>query len=109
MNQSVSPKTKPRHIRCKIIDYIDFFRTWVFNTRHMGESNTHSPTLPNEYQGVSMNSRIPVLQPEFEQRPFKVYTQRQLDKIEAIQNLPEDLRFDMRVVSQVLPFRVNEY
>ncbi|MCE8029133.1 KamA family radical SAM protein [Billgrantia desiderata] len=44
-----------------------------------------------------------------EARQFKVYTHRQLDKIEAIQNLPEDLRFDMRVVSQVLPFRVNEY
>lgn len=44
-----------------------------------------------------------------EARHFKVYTHRQLDKIEAIQNLPEDLRFDMRVVSQVLPFRVNEY
>ena len=45
----------------------------------------------------------------FEARQFKVYTHRQLDKIEAIQNLPDDLRFDMRVVSQVLPFRVNEY
>ena len=45
----------------------------------------------------------------FEARQFKVYTHRQLDKIEAIQTLPDDLRFDMRVVSQVLPFRVNEY
>ena len=44
-----------------------------------------------------------------EARQFKVYTHRQLDKIEAIQSLPEDLRFEMRVVSQLLPFRVNEY
>ncbi|GGY04709.1 KamA family radical SAM protein [Litchfieldella qijiaojingensis] len=45
----------------------------------------------------------------FEARQFKVYTHRQLDKIEAIQKLSEGLRFDMRVVSQVLPFRVNQY
>ncbi|WP_416347357.1 KamA family radical SAM protein [Denitromonas sp.] len=41
--------------------------------------------------------------------PFKVYTQRDLDKIEPLQALPEALRFEMKVVSSVLPFRVNQY
>lgn len=40
---------------------------------------------------------------------FKVYTQRDLDKIAQLQRLPEEVRFEMRVVSSVLPFRVNEY
>ncbi|SFB97740.1 L-lysine 2,3-aminomutase [Marinospirillum celere] len=56
-----------------------------------------------------MNQRVTLDTPAIEARPFKVYTQRQLDKIEALEKLPEDLRFDMRVVSQVLPFRVNNY
>ncbi|MCB1887603.1 MAG: lysine 2,3-aminomutase, partial [Rhodocyclaceae bacterium] len=41
--------------------------------------------------------------------PFKVYTQRDLDKITQIASLPEAIRFEMRVVSAVLPFRVNQY
>ena len=56
-----------------------------------------------------MNQRVTITTPTFEARPFKVYTQRQLDKIEALKNLPEELVFDMKVVSQVLPFRVNDY
>lgn len=56
-----------------------------------------------------MNQRVTLDTPAIEARPFKVYTQRQLDKIQALQHLPEDLRFDMQVVSQVLPFRVNDY
>ncbi|MBE0506524.1 MAG: lysine 2,3-aminomutase [Marinospirillum sp.] len=56
-----------------------------------------------------MNQRVTLDTPAIEARPFKVYTQRQLDKIQALQQLPEDLRFDMQVVSQVLPFRVNDY
>jgi KamA family protein len=42
-------------------------------------------------------------------RPFRVYTQRDLDRITAIRHLPSDQRFAMKVVSTVLPFRVNEY
>ena len=42
-------------------------------------------------------------------RRFKVYTQRDLDKIHRLAALPEQARFDMQVVSSVLPFRVNEY
>ena len=40
---------------------------------------------------------------------FQVYTERQFDKIEALNDLPEELRFEMRVVANVLPFRVNQY
>ena len=56
---------------------------------------------------VSFPNRIPTT--EFEERRFKVYTDRQLDKIEVIQNLPEETLFEMKVVASVLPFRVNEY
>lgn len=44
-----------------------------------------------------------------EPRRFKVYTARQLDKIEPLQRLDEEARFAMDVVASVLPFRVNEY
>lgn len=40
---------------------------------------------------------------------FHVYTERQFDKMEALQNLSEEQHFDMRVVANVLPFRVNQY
>lgn len=40
---------------------------------------------------------------------FHVYTERQIDKIEALQKLSAEQRFDMRVVATVLPFRVNQY
>ena len=46
---------------------------------------------------------------ELEARPFKVYTQRQLDKIAALDRLSEEQRFEMKVVSSILPFRVNDY
>lgn len=41
--------------------------------------------------------------------PFKVYTQRDLDRIDALRRLPAETRFDMQVVAAVLPFRVNQY
>lgn len=40
---------------------------------------------------------------------FKVYTQRDLDRIAPLQSLTEAQRFEMKVVSLVLPFRVNQY
>lgn len=43
------------------------------------------------------------------QQRFQVYTDRQLDRIKPLQKLPEADRFAMRVVSSVLPFRVNQY
>lgn len=47
--------------------------------------------------------------PEIPPRKFRVYTQRDLDRITAIHHLPSEQRFAMKVVSTVLPFRVNEY
>ena len=48
-------------------------------------------------------------EPATDLRKFKVYTQRDLDRIPQLQSLPEQMRFEMRVVASVLPFRVNEY
>jgi KamA family protein len=45
----------------------------------------------------------------FEPVPFKVYTQRDLDRITQLDRLSAAQRFDMKVVSSVLPFRVNQY
>ncbi|WP_019570296.1 KamA family radical SAM protein [Thioalkalivibrio sp. ALE11] len=44
-----------------------------------------------------------------EPREFQVYNDRNLDRIEALELVPEAMRFDMRVVASVLPFRINEY
>ncbi|MES9812679.1 MAG: lysine 2,3-aminomutase [Candidatus Thiodiazotropha sp.] len=48
---------------------------------------------------------------DFEYAPqrFTVYTARDLDRIVQLERLPADLRYEMKVVSSVLPFRVNEY
>lgn len=40
---------------------------------------------------------------------FRVFTDRHLDRIEPLQNVPQEVRFAMGVVASVLPFRVNEY
>ncbi len=40
---------------------------------------------------------------------FEVYTERQLDQIPQIQKLPNEQRFAMHVVANILPFRVNRY
>ena len=45
----------------------------------------------------------------FEKVAFKVYTQRDLDRIPHLQELTPEQRFEMKVVSSVLPFRVNQY
>lgn len=42
-------------------------------------------------------------------KKLKVFTERQLDNIQQIQYLSEEQRFNMRVVANILPFRVNEY
>jgi len=41
--------------------------------------------------------------------PFEVFTERQLDRISPLQKLSPAQRFDMRVIANVLPFRVNQY
>lgn len=45
----------------------------------------------------------------WQDRTFKVYTHRQLDKIPALKKLGAEQVFEMEVVANVLPFRVNEY
>ena len=40
---------------------------------------------------------------------YEVFTERHLDRIEPLARLSEEERFAMRVVAQVLPFRVNRY
>lgn len=42
-------------------------------------------------------------------RRFQVYTERQLDHIPQLAKLDAEQRFAMRVVANVLPFRVNQY
>ncbi len=44
-----------------------------------------------------------------EDRPFKVFTLRDLERIPEVARLDAAQRFDMRVVATVLPFRVNQY
>ena len=41
--------------------------------------------------------------------PFRIYTKQNLDKIPQLRQLPEEQQFAIRVVAQVLPFRVNQY
>src|SRR5690625_2765738 len=40
---------------------------------------------------------------------YKVYTQRQFDKIEPLNRLSQEQRFEIEVVANVLPFSFNEY
>lgn len=40
---------------------------------------------------------------------FRVLTEQHLDEIEPLKRLSDEQRFEMRVVSSVLPFRVNEH
>lgn len=40
---------------------------------------------------------------------FQSYQHRQIDKIDQLKQLPDHLRFEMRVVASVFPFRVNQF
>ena len=40
---------------------------------------------------------------------FKVFTRKDIDDIRELQSLSEDERLEMKAVSAVLPFRVNNY
>ena len=44
-----------------------------------------------------------------EEQPFKVYGVNDLHKIPQIHLLSDKQQFSMRVVANVLPFRVNQY
>ena len=41
--------------------------------------------------------------------PFAYFTERNFENITQVTELPDELRFDMQVVSSVLPFKVNAY
>jgi KamA family protein len=41
--------------------------------------------------------------------PLRIYTQHHLDQIPQLRHLSDEQRFAIRVVSTVLPFRVNQY
>lgn len=41
--------------------------------------------------------------------PFTYFTERNFENITQVSELPPELRFDMQVVSSVLPFKVNSY
>ena len=43
------------------------------------------------------------------QKAFKVYAARHLERIPQVQALPANMRFEMQVIANVLPFRVNDY
>ena len=40
---------------------------------------------------------------------YKPIVVQQIDKVPELQSLPEDIRFSMKVVGHVLPFRTNRY
>lgn len=44
-----------------------------------------------------------------EPEPFSYFTERNFDNITQVNELSPELRFDMQVVSSVLPFKVNSY
>jgi KamA family protein len=52
---------------------------------------------------------ISVVPTSIPDRPFVVYTARDLARIEPLARLSAEQRFEMQVVSSVLPFRVNQY
>ena len=60
-------------------------------------------------QVTNLNRNTAARAPLTRNTRFEVYTERQFDRISALQRLPEEQRFAMRVVANVLPFRVNQY
>lgn len=65
---------------------------------------SHKNTFLEETKNITFNTKSAV-----EEIPFKIYTHHQIDKISALGKIPEELRFHIKVVAQVLPFRVNQY
>lgn len=55
-----------------------------------------------EIQGIPVSQEAP-------SQKLKIFTQRDLGKIEQLKSLPEQIQFEMDVVASVLPFRVNQY
>jgi KamA family protein len=57
----------------------------------------------------SPRSLLRAVEFECEPRRFTVYTSRDLKRIPQLKHIPDELRYEMEVVSTVLPFRVNDY
>lgn len=68
----------------------------------------HNNTLRRMNMEVAPRPRLQVLSGGGAPR-FHVYTEHQLEQIPQLARLPEDRRFAMQVVANVLPFRVNQY
>ena len=68
----------------------------------MLEWSSHKPSTSNHDPDASDWER-------FYHGRFRVFTARQLESIPQIQRLSPEQRFSMKVVSSVLPFRVNRY
>jgi len=83
-------------------------KTVAFRTR---EKNAIAEDAPTPVGGGRARSLPLVLKPPRSQVPirYKAFSSAQLDDIPQVASLPEERRFAMRVVSQVLPFRVNRY
>ena len=56
-----------------------------------------------------ISTNLEVLEDESTRPGFKVYTRKDIDDIRELQTLSEEQRLDMKAVSAVLPFRVNNY
>lgn len=57
----------------------------------------------------SDNEMIDAVSASISPAVFRVYNQHNFDQISQLDCLPEEQRFAIRVVAQVLPFRVNQY
>ena len=56
-----------------------------------------------------ISTNLELLENEATRTGFKYYTRKDIDDIRELQTLSEEQRLDMKAVSAVLPFRVNNY
>ena len=56
-----------------------------------------------------ISTNLELLEDEATRTGFKFYTRKDIDDIRELQTLSEEQRLDMKAVSAVLPFRVNNY
>lgn len=66
-------------------------------------------TVTQQQPAIEQARSVAATQPLTQVTRYKVYTQRHLDQIEPLKKLSAEQRFEMEVVANVLPFRVNEY
>ena len=55
------------------------------------------------------NERPRVAAAPIQPLPFRIYNENNFDRIRQLRRLSEEQRFAIRVVAQILPFRVNQY